>query len=265
MDIRNQFRITQTAPTVRELMGIGGLEDADICNPAVLAKAASVYGDQKLERVLMYNPDAIALWLYQKYTDQFIPVMRHSDLALPVCSVMPSVTPVCFASMYSGLDPERHGIKAYVKPVLKCETLFDALIKAGKKPVIISTAGDSISEIFKEREMEYIFCETPEEVNEQAERILKEDRYDLITVYNGNFDEQMHRTGPESEEALAMLDRNAAAYEKLASIAEEIWKDRPHMCAFLPDHGCHEIDGGMGSHGLDMEEDMNIIHFYSFK
>ena len=182
MDIRNQFRITQTAPTVRELMGIGGLEDADICNPAVLAKAASVYGDQKLERVLMYNPDAIALWLYQKYTDQFIPVMRHSDLALPVCSVMPSVTPVCFASMYSGLDPERHGIKAYVKPVLKCETLFDALIKAGKKPVIISTAGDSISEIFKEREMEYIFCETPEEVNEQAERILKEDRYDLITL-----------------------------------------------------------------------------------
>jgi hypothetical protein len=28
------------------------------------------------------------------------------------------------------------------------------------------------------------------------------------------------------------------------------------------DHGCHEIDGGCGSHGLDMEEDLNIVHRY---
>ena len=28
------------------------------------------------------------------------------------------------------------------------------------------------------------------------------------------------------------------------------------------DHGCHEIDGGCGSHGLDMPEDLNIHHFY---
>ena len=27
------------------------------------------------------------------------------------------------------------------------------------------------------------------------------------------------------------------------------------------DHGCHEIDGGCGSHGLDMPED--ILQFYS--
>jgi hypothetical protein len=28
------------------------------------------------------------------------------------------------------------------------------------------------------------------------------------------------------------------------------------------DHGCHEIDGGHGSHGLDMPEDINIVHLY---
>ena len=27
---------------------------------------------------------------------------------------------------------------------------------------------------------------------------------------------------------------------------------------FCPDHGCHEIDGGCGSHGLDMPEDLLI-------
>ena len=54
------------------------------------------------------------------------------------------------------------------------------------------------------------------------------------------------------------------AYEELVKTADEVWKGRTHLCAFLPDHGCHDIDGGLGSHGLDMEEDMNIIHFYSF-
>lgn len=28
------------------------------------------------------------------------------------------------------------------------------------------------------------------------------------------------------------------------------------------DHGAHEIDGGCGSHGLDMPEDINICHLY---
>jgi hypothetical protein len=28
------------------------------------------------------------------------------------------------------------------------------------------------------------------------------------------------------------------------------------------DHGCHAIDADAGSHGLDMEEDLNIMHLY---
>ena len=31
---------------------------------------------------------------------------------------------------------------------------------------------------------------------------------------------------------------------------------------FAMDHGCHEIDGECGSHGLDMPEDLNIVHSY---
>ena len=48
------------------------------------------------------------------------------------------------------------------------------------------------------------------------------------------------------------------------SAAAKAWAGRRYGIAFLPDHGCHEIDGGCGSHGLDMPEDMNIIHFYGF-
>jgi len=70
-------------------------------------------------------------------------------------SVMPSVTPVCFASMYTGAMPNVHGIQAYEKPVLSTDTVFDAFIRADLKPAIVSTANDSISCIFLERDMDY--------------------------------------------------------------------------------------------------------------
>ena len=110
MDIRNSMRITQTCATIAGLMGFNPPEEADKANKAVLESAEVFFEGEKADRILLYNPDAIALWLYQKYTERFIPVIRNTSLALPVLSVMPSVTPVCFASMYSGLMPEKHGI-----------------------------------------------------------------------------------------------------------------------------------------------------------
>ena len=104
---------------------------------------------------------------------------------------MPSVTPVCFASMYTGALPDVHGIKAYVKPVLKCDTLFDAALRAHLRTAIVSTANDSISVIFLERQMDYYIYPTLEEVNNKAVELLEGDRYDLIVVYNPDYDANM--------------------------------------------------------------------------
>jgi len=262
--MKNTLRITQTAQTIAELMGFSMPEGADCANEVVVKTAEKQWGGKKAQRALLYNPDAIALWLYQKYPTLFTEVIGHSQMALPVYAVMPSVTPVCFASMYTGLNPEKHGIQAYVKPVLSVPTLFDAAIAKGLKPIIISTEGDSISKIFLERDMDYIICKTPDECNAHAARILEEDKHDIITVYNGNYDAFMHRHGPEAEEALSQLTHNAKAFQNLSEIAKKAWAGKNGVAAFLPDHGCHEIDGDLGSHGLDMEEDMNIIHFYQF-
>ncbi len=260
----NTARITQTASTIASLMGFSMPEGADSSNQIILDVAKEYFQNQPAERVLLYNPDAIALWLYQKYTELFTPTVQSSVMALPVLSVMPSVTPVCFASMYSGLEPKFHGIQSYTKPVLKVPTLFDAAISAGKKPIIISTTGDSISEIFKEREMDYIFCDSAQECNEKALEVIALDKYDLIVVYNGNYDGTMHGTGPEAQKALDALKHNTSSFKLLTDSAKKAWSGKRIVTAFLPDHGCHEIDGGYGSHGLDMPEDMDIIHFYNF-
>lgn len=264
MSVNNTLRITQTAATVAALMGFCMSKKADIPNDLVLDAAHTRLGQQPIQRALLYNPDAVALWLYQKYPQLFREVIRNSCMTLPVYSVMPSVTPVCFASMYTGQNPADHGIQAYVKPVLKVETLFDAALAAGKKPIIISTEGDSISKIFLEREMDYIICKTPDECNENALRVIQQDQHDIVVVYNGNYDATMHRWGPEAEESLAQLEHNARSFETLSRAAMNTWKGKPSMAAYLPDHGCHEIDSNLGSHGLDMPEDMNIVHFYNF-
>ena len=188
--------------------------------------------------------------------------MLESDVALPMLSVMPSVTPVCFASMYTGVMPEIHGIKSYTKPVLKTMTIFDMLIKGGKKPVIISTEGDSISKIFLERDMDYFIYETEEEVNKKAFGVIAEDKYDLVVIYNGNYDGTMHKFGPESKEAMTELKKNLEYYVELVKYVKEKWAHHNVVYGFLPDHGCHEVDGDCGAHGLDMTDDMNIIHLY---
>ena len=154
---------------------------------------------------------------------------------------------------------------AQVKAVLApYETLFDAAIDAGRRPIIISTEGDSISKIFLNRKMDYLFCKTPDDCNAHALDVLRRNEHDLVVVYNGNYDAQMHRTGPESREALAQLRHNTVNFEILSRHARQAWAGMTAMTAFLPDHGCHEIDGGLGSHGLDMPEDLNIVHFYNF-
>lgn len=264
-DLYNSICISSVKNTSLALAGIQTNEECENVNPVLWALAEKKLGKAKCDRAIFYNPDAVALWLYQKYTEKFTEAALRSDVALPMLSVMPSVTPVCFASMYTGVMPDVHGIKRYVKPVLTTETIFDCFIKAGKKAAIVSTEGDSISKIFLEREMDYFIYDTPEEVNEKAMSLIDEDNYDLLVIYNGNYDGTMHKTGPESKEAFDALHKNLDFYCKMVDAVTEKWKSHNVFYGFMPDHGCHEIDGGCGSHGLDMEEDMNVIHFYGIK
>lgn len=257
--------ISQLAASVAEIMGIAPPQCAQPPMDCLLEKAKAALEGRKAQRVLLYNPDAIALWLYAKYTAVFFPVMLRSSLAVPLLSVMPSVTPVCFASMYTGAEPSVHGIQTYTKPVLKTDTLFDALLREGKRPAIVCTEGDSISRIFLERDMDYFFYTTPEACNGKAKELIQRNEHDLICVYNGNYDAAMHRYSPEGTEALAQLAANAADYAALVDCARQAWAGYDCFLGFCPDHGCHAIDGGLGSHGLDMPEDMEIIHFYDFQ
>jgi len=219
--------------------------------------------DGHVDRIFMYNPDAVAHWIYQKYTTYFDDVVKHTQLSVPLQTVMPSVTPVCFGTMYTGAFPAVHGIQKYEKPVIKIDSLFDAVIRAGKKAVIVSQTKCSLNHIFREREMDYFAYDEVDDVNKKAMELIEEDKYDLMVVYNGNYDSIMHKNGPESQVALDALKHNVRSFDLFAQKLKECWSHHDTLMAFAMDHGCHEIDGECGSHGLDMPEDLNILHHYA--
>ncbi|MBR2634444.1 MAG: hypothetical protein IKD31_02565 [Clostridia bacterium] len=233
-------------------------------NEALAAYVDEALGGEKADRLILYNPDAIAAWISEKYADFLAPVTECTEKAIPLQAVMPSVTPVCFGTMYTGAQPQVHGIQKYEKPVITIDTLFDRLVAAGKRVALVTYGKCSLSRIFLERKIDYFHFETGgiAAVNAKAVELLLRDEHDVIVIYNGNYDSVMHKCGPESAKALAELRVNAHVFAVLARLVETHLQGHNTLLGFAMDHGCHEIDGESGSHGLDMSEDIDICHFY---
>lgn len=267
----NQISLDTICGSLAYAMGIKPPKEA--ADPAVplIEYIDRVLAGGKVDRILMYNPDAIGQWVAEKYPQFMREVDSNSDLALPLCSVIPPVTPVCFGTMYTGAQPDVHGIRAYEKPVIRIDTLFDALIRAGKKPIIIADGTASLSHIYLERDMDYIAVSGAAAVNAAAAKVILEDKHDFVVVYNGNFDYRMHRSGCETPETLAELRYNALTFAMFSQMIRENWQHHNTLVGFAMDHGCHDTepfvakkDGQMryATHGLDIPEDRNIVHQY---
>ncbi|MGN1164507.1 MAG: alkaline phosphatase family protein [Candidatus Ornithospirochaeta sp.] len=252
----NDISIDRVASTILSLLGVEKEETMAEC----INEIAS-FGP--LDRVVMYNPDAVAEWVYEYCRDKFAPMERKDTHSIKMLSMVPPVTPVCFASMYSGLLPEKHGIMSYVKPVLNVRTIFDTLSEKGKKVAIVSTAGDSISKIFLERGIDYFIYKRKEQCNEKALSLIDEDKHDLIVLYNGDYDWAMHRFSPTGKRSVRALEEDIATYASLRDRIVEKWHGKRTALAFAPDHGCHRTWGFLGTHGDNVPSDMNIRHFWT--
>ena len=128
---------TNSLDTLAAALAYAAKVEAPACsaeaNPDLVKYVDEKLGEKGADRLFMYNPDAISEWLYRKYPEYTKEVRERCDIELPMATVMPSVTPVCFGTMYTGAQPAVHGIRKYEKPVIKIDTLFDSFVRAGKK------------------------------------------------------------------------------------------------------------------------------------
>lgn len=271
MNRYNQLSLTKFCATVCKSMGIQPPVNAA---PPVdwICAALDDLCKEGFDRVLIHNPDAVGMWLYQRYPDAFEPVLRHTHLTVPLKSVLPSVTPVCFGTMYTGAEPAVHGIQAYEKPVITIDTFFDAVIRAGKRVALLCTDSCSLAKIFQGHGIDYYFLNNEGAIMEKAQDLILADEYDVICVYTFMFDTRMHKYGPESPEALMALYRQGKFFDILASAVKRHWKKHNTLITFSPDHGVHHVEPGtefnskgkpvLGHHGSDRTVDMNILHYF---
>ncbi|MBE6568842.1 MAG: hypothetical protein E7658_01320 [Ruminococcaceae bacterium] len=260
-DHYNYYPLKQFARTIADCMGMSLPEEYA---PSI-DWAANILKDRMggtADRVVLYHADAVPMYVWQKYTNLFAPVYRHTSMSIPFLSTVQSKTPVAHASMYTGLDPEQHGIQTYTRPKLECDTLYDQLIKNGKKVAVIAMENSSFLFIFAGRQMDYFVVKTPSDVLEKATELIRSDEYDVISIHTFEYDNAAHAFGPESKQALNAISTEA---ENFAFIMEELRKfEDQHriLVSYSPDHGQHLVEGGRGTHGSLMIEDMNILHFF---
>ena len=163
--------------------------------------------------------------------------------------------------MYTGDMPSVHGIQKYEKYQLSQESLFDCLAKNEKRTAIVAVENSSMAILFGGRNIDYFILPYDNEVNEKAKELIAGNEYDVIVVYNQEYDDVMHRTFPESEESINALKNHIAAFDSLCKVCEESWKKYNSLVCWATDHGIHTNADGHGSHGADIEEDMNVMHF----
>lgn len=257
----NEYSLTRFAATVAELAGIEKPALADEPVEEACCELKNLAGGS-FERVLIYNPDAIAMWLCEKYREDFAAVRRHAPLTIPFASVLPSKTPVCFGTMYTGAMPQVHGIEKYEKLVIKIDSLFDSLVRAGKKTAIVAVENSSMSKIFAGRNIDYFFCIYDSAVIKKAIELIEKGEYDFICVYTQGYDDSMHLTGVESRPALRAMRKQIKYFDKLAKSVKKYWPQKNSLITFSPDHGVHNQSPHRGTHGSDLPEDINIYHFF---
>lgn len=246
-------------------MGIEPPKHAGPANEDLNAYIDCCLEGKKADRIFMYNTDAIAQWVYEKYPQLSDKARERIDLELPMYTVDPPKTPIAFGTMYTGAPPVVHGIVQYEKKLITIDTLFDALVRAGKKVALLSIGGYSMAVIFAERPIDYYFYRSWPEVNAKAAELIMKDEYDFILCYNANFDDVMHKKSPESIEALAETRFNYQTFCMFDSMIKTHWKQHNTLVGFGMDHGCHAIvkDGELrGTHCDDSPEDRNIVHLY---
>lgn len=257
----NLFPLKQWAGIVAECVGTEVPEEFAPAVPWITKILKERLGG-RADRAVLYHADAVGQYIWQKYTNLFAPVYKYTSMAIPFLSTVESVTPVAHASMYTGLDPEGHGIQTYTRPQLECVTLYDLWIKEGKKVAIVAQEDSTFLHIFKGRKLDYFEEKNGLAVQEKALELIDTDQYDIISVHTFDYDNAAHAFGPESKQGLNAISLEAEGFQRIAKALENYRGKHKILLTYSPDHGQHLTEGGTGSHGSKMLEDMNVLHFF---
>jgi hypothetical protein len=251
------------SPTICKLMGVSAPSRSSLKLLDALPKAAEAQAIHRVEKCVIFTPDAIGMTLYNRYPGVFDPVLRYAPIQVPVRSAVPPKTPVCYATMFTGAIPDIHGVTTYCKDVVTTDTVFDALIRAERRVAIVAVLDSSLDLIFRDREMDYFSERNDDDVTERTIGLITSGNYDFIVAYHQAYDDILHQTDPEGPEAIEAMMGHIASFVEIAGAVDRNWQRHNALVAFAPDHGAHlDKATGTGAHGDNIPEDIEVMHLF---
>jgi predicted AlkP superfamily pyrophosphatase or phosphodiesterase len=202
-------------------------------------------------RVAILAPDALGLFPWTKWRNvtPFLNSM-HECHSLRLRSVMPTITPVNFATMISGVPREVHGIGSF-KDDFACETLFDVLAAEGLKGAGVGRQGWTGGELLARYAQ--IGGVGPGDDDGPLEALVLDaaaQGADFIIAQIGETDKAFHRHGPSSPEVEETVRSMDGVLMRLTTALRGLG----YAVLILSDHGQHDTEKG-GSHGTEADED----------
>jgi len=244
------YSMTCVAPTVATCLGLRELAHAT--GEAIAELVADLSG---AERVAIVVPDALGQHSFERFADE-MPFLRSlcEKRHLVLRSVMPSVTPVNFATMVSGCDLEVHGVRSKNMD-FACETLFDVLAEAGRRGAGCGRPGYTGSELLaRVAQIDGTAALSDDAAIEEAIlHVAREHRPEFIIAQIGGTDDHFHRFGPRSPRMIPKLRETDCRLQRLVV---ELTAGG-YAVIVLADHGQHESGDPdkPGTHGSDSDED----------
>ena len=209
-------------------------------------------------RVALLAPDALGLFAWERWQDE-MPFLRslHEQRSVILRSVMPSITPVNFATMVTGTDVSVHKVRSKTD-TFACETLFDIVRSAGGKSAGIGLEGYSGSELLGRHADFWGKAKGGSDVAVAVKivEIVKGDLPRFLIAQFGRVDDTFHCYGPSSPLVVPMLREADVLFRGLVADLKRL----AYGVIILSDHGQHDVPDPQegedrGAHGTDVPED----------
>jgi len=244
------YSMTAVAPTVTSALGLRC--PADATAGPIDAVVTDLAGSARLAIVV---PDALGQASLERFAGE-MPFLSGMHVArhLVLRAVLPSITPVNFATMVTGGELEVHGVSSKDRPV-QCETIFDVLAEVGMRGAGCGRPGYTGAELLGRIAQIDGTAALPDDaaIEEAVLRIARDDRPEFLIGQIGGTDDHFHRFGPYSERMIPKLRETDCRLERMVGELTE----RGYATMILSDHGQHESGDAakMGTHGTDGDED----------
>ena len=242
-----EHSMTCIAPTVAEVLGLPAPAQA---TGAPIPEIVSAL--KPAERLAILAPDALGEFAWRLWREEMPFLKSLSEQASTVLrAVMPTITPVNFATMVAGADKSVHGIGAFTDD-FQCETLFDVVRAHGGKSAGVGQKGYTGSELLGRNAdiRGTAASNTDDEVETIALDIAREHQPQFIIVQLGSTDDIFHQFGPSSAGVVPKLQETDGRLQRMTEALTPLG----YAIIITADHGQHDTESG-GSHGTDADED----------